>query len=448
MRAYTSSRTAERTPILLTEDSIQRCSAVDAKRLSNIQSWLISSWSIVVVALVVRVLLVFIRHTYRYPLTMTAEEGCIAQALAAGRGFSSVFCRGDAPTAWEGPIYPALVSILFRLFGQSTALKAAIVLTNALLSALVAPAILKLSRYILDSRAGMYAAWGWALFPVLVVGFGQNWGTATVWDTNLSALLLSMAILFSYIAINEGAIAHAAAGACWGVVGLTNVSCLSILPFCVLALRSKISTTIRLRSIIAAGLAFIIPVGAWIARNSIVFRQPVFLRSNLGVELWIGNSPSAMGWTSVHPHPFSNEKDMDDYLRLGELRYAHEAMRQALHFMHQHPGAVLFLTSKRVFTYWAGIVDGRHFELRNLFFIFTSLLAMCGSLILMRRRHPGWILFFGCTFVYPLIYYVTETFPRYRQVVEPELALLITVAISAGFSGLMQWLRSSPARSH
>ena len=73
----------------------------------------------------------------------------------------------------------------------------------------------------------------------------------------------------------------------------------------------------------------------------------------------------------------------------------------------------------------------RRFELRNLFFLFSSIAAICGCLITVRRRYPGWILLTACAFVYPLIYYITETYPRYRQVVEPELALLVAVGVSA-----------------
>ena len=316
--------------------------------LGKLQNWVQNPWLILGTAISVRVLLVFIRHTYVYPITMTAEEGCIAQSLATGHGFSSVFCHGFAPTAWEGPVYPVLVSLLIRLFGLSIALKAAIVLTNALFSALLAPVILKLSRYVLDPGIGMYAAWGWAVFPIIIASFGQNWGTATVWDTNLSALLLGSAILLSYTAVGRQIKACAVAGALWALVALTNVSCLSILPFCLLGLPSTKHFTLRTRSLVVAGLAFLIPVGAWMVRNRLVFHEFIFLRSNLGVELRIGNSPFAAGWTSTTPHPLEDNNEMNDYLRLGEIRYSREAMQQAWHFMLDHPGLVSSLAGKRV----------------------------------------------------------------------------------------------------
>src|SRR4029077_14560341 len=49
------------------------------------------------------------------------ETGSIAFALATGKGFSSPFRGETGPTAWLTPVYPLLVSGIFRVFGAFTA---------------------------------------------------------------------------------------------------------------------------------------------------------------------------------------------------------------------------------------------------------------------------------------------------------------------------------------
>src|SRR5271154_1814808 len=58
------------------------------------------------------------------------ETGNIAYALANGQGFSSPFRNNTGPTAWLPPVYPFLLSLIFRIFGSFNipALNAAILL--------------------------------------------------------------------------------------------------------------------------------------------------------------------------------------------------------------------------------------------------------------------------------------------------------------------------------
>ena len=45
------------------------------------------------------------------------EMGWIARALAGGHGFSSPYFPITGPTAMQPPLYPWLLSLVFRLFG-------------------------------------------------------------------------------------------------------------------------------------------------------------------------------------------------------------------------------------------------------------------------------------------------------------------------------------------
>lgn len=56
------------------------------------------------------------------------ENRCIAQALAAGRGFSDPFGVPTGPTAWMPPVFPVLMAVLFKTLGEIQAV-ATVVLT-------------------------------------------------------------------------------------------------------------------------------------------------------------------------------------------------------------------------------------------------------------------------------------------------------------------------------
>src|SRR5271154_7641645 len=64
------------------------------------------------------------------------ETGNIAFSLAKGHGFSSPWWQETGPTAWLTPVYPWIVSVIYRIFGIHTphALYAA-VLVNIIFSA-------------------------------------------------------------------------------------------------------------------------------------------------------------------------------------------------------------------------------------------------------------------------------------------------------------------------
>ena len=77
----------------------------------------------VLVAFLVRVLWIILAHTYRI---RTSEDnwgfgweiGRLGYSLANGQGFSSPFGGNTGPSAWTAPIYPWIVSVAFRLFGN------------------------------------------------------------------------------------------------------------------------------------------------------------------------------------------------------------------------------------------------------------------------------------------------------------------------------------------
>ena len=58
------------------------------------------------------------------------EMGWIARALASGHGFSSPYWPWSGPTAMQPPLYPTLLSLVFRLFGVYSLTSAFVILPS------------------------------------------------------------------------------------------------------------------------------------------------------------------------------------------------------------------------------------------------------------------------------------------------------------------------------
>ena len=71
------------------------------------------------VALLTRVFLVTVKHP-GFPPSWGGEMSSVAHALAQGHGYSSPYWIDTGPTALVPPVYPFLLSLVFRGFGNHT----------------------------------------------------------------------------------------------------------------------------------------------------------------------------------------------------------------------------------------------------------------------------------------------------------------------------------------
>ena len=92
------------------------------------------------------------------------EVAFVGAALARGHGFSSLYGVPSGPTAWFAPIYPLLVSVVFRCFHAFSA-KAAWCLfaLNIVCEALTAALIYWIGRRCFGPMVAFAAALFWAI---------------------------------------------------------------------------------------------------------------------------------------------------------------------------------------------------------------------------------------------------------------------------------------------
>jgi hypothetical protein len=165
----------------------------------------------------------------------------------------------------------------------------------------------------------------------------------------------------------------------------------------------------------------------------------VFIKSNFGVELHLGNYEGSTGLSAGRLlHPAGNERELEKLRQMGELPYVAESKRQALQFIVAEPGTFVRLTLKRVLYFWTGTpqliqvfrLSGRFVAARYVLFTSISVLAFFGLFLAFRSGNPAAPLFAILLMVFPVLYYVTHPTPRYRHPIEPAMVLLVVYAMA------------------
>lgn len=374
-------------------------------------------------------------HTYSAKLDFD-ESGHIAAALAAGHGFSNPFGPPTGPTAWLAPAWPFLLSRYFVLFGAySRAAIVAALLLNCAFSAVTCIPIYFSALCTFDGRIARHSAWVWALFP-----YTMYWGFRSIWDTALSALLLTLLFMMTLqLAAGRGqrpALQWVIYGLLWGLAGLTNTAQLAFLPFAGIWIcwRRHGRGKAFLRDATVGAILFFATIGPWLIRDYRTFHKFIPVRGNFGVEFHLGNSPTAQGDWQFYLHPSQNFEEFTRYREMGEPAYVKSKLQQALQFVHDEPGRFAYLSFARFFYFWTEPPHAEKYrgiyEAKTLLFLSATVSALWGLGIALRQRLPGATLYLLLFLSYPTVYYITFILTRYRSPIEPEMLMLIVFLIS------------------
>ena len=377
-------------------------------------------------------------HTYKFKtldnnFSFGFEMGRIGRAIATGQGFSDPFEGHTGPTAWEPPLYPYLIAAVFKITGVYTHASALILLSiNSFFSALTCIPIFLIAKKCFSEKVALWSGWLWALLPSVMY-----WCTRWVWETSLASLLL--AILF-WITLQleeaRGAKLWIVYGVLWGIAALTNTSLLAfLLPSGLWAWYRRYKKQAgSLPQVALASLFFIATISPWLVRNYETFGKFIFIRSNFGAELRLGNGPFADGTWMQWLHPSQNTVELRRYQQMGELTYVAVRKREAMDFIRASYPRFAWISVKRFIYYWGGLPRSSKIAalapFKNSLFLASSVLAFWGLGRALRRHRPGAWLFFWLLLTYPTIYYFVFPHPRYRHPIEPELGILIVYVIS------------------
>jgi hypothetical protein len=168
----------------------------------------------------------------------------------------------------------------------------------------------------------------------------------------------------------------------------------------------------------------------WTWRNYTVLDGLVFMRSNFGLELRMGNhagagatlNQSARGGTERHPRTHVGEARKVQ--QLGELEYMRRTGRESRAWIRAHPAEFLRLTGLRVAHFWLGADDLAAIAGIGLLTVLSAV-GLWRTAPALSAPQRAAILIPLLTF--PLVYYVVGFENRYRQPLDG-LQLLLAAA--------------------
>jgi 4-amino-4-deoxy-L-arabinose transferase-like glycosyltransferase len=381
-------------------------------------------------AWVLRLAVMFAMHSYRTidygddHFGFGWEMGRVARSLAQGNGFSSPLPLPTGPTAIVGPVYPLLLALVFKIFGvYSISSAIAIRILQSIFASLTCVFVYLCGRDTAGAATAKLAAVAWAIFPLNIF-----FTVTKVWETSLTGMLA--ALLFWYMLQLRDSLSisrWAATGALLGIVGLLNTSLVMlVVPFGLFALWKN-----RVRAILPAtvgALTCLAMLSPWIVRNHAEFGKFV-LRSNFPLEFRVGNNELSHGEKIERFHPSNTPELNRHWQEVGEVRFMAEDREANSLFVSTHAGRFAFATFSRIVNYWTALWLVPTADSPNLWpAIFgTSILSLFGLLGLRQMfsidNSVAW-LYAGCLLIYPMVYYLTTTQPRFYHTISPLLVLL------------------------
>ena len=378
------------------------------------------------------------------------ELGRVAQSIASGQGFSSPLRMVDTgSTAWFTPLYPYLIAAIFKICGIYSVMSRIVIDTlNCAFAALTVIPIYSIARRTFETELPRAAAWTWVFLPSALF-FPTIW----VWDTTLTALFVAL-IFWATLTMREtrSTLSAAGYGALWVVAVLINPSVLSLFPFLLgwLVWEARKDSAPWFRRTAVTLVVFAIGLVPWTVRNYRVFGKFIVLRSNFWLELWLGNNPNVPDTWAPWMHPNDSPVEAEKYERMGEIAYMAQKQSEAAQFMRTHPRDTLYFMYRRFENNWLGVTDSPEDTWSNgslrikgllVINISLSLLTLFGALYAYRAQLPSATPYAMVLLVFPIVFYVTHTSPRYRFPMDPIMVVLAANGVACSISVLQARFR-------
>jgi 4-amino-4-deoxy-L-arabinose transferase-like glycosyltransferase len=349
------------------------------------------------------------------------EMGRVARSLVEGAGFSSPLPMPTGPTAIVGPVYPLLLALIFKVFGvYSTASAVAVRVLQSVFASLTCLFVYLCGRDTAGESTGKLAALAWAVFPLNIF-----FTVTKVWETSLTALLA--AALFWYMLPLRYSLSlsrWSATGALLGIAALLNTSLVMlVVPFGLLALWKNRASAI-LPATVGALTCFAL-LSPWLVRNHTEFGKFI-LRSNFPLEFRVGNNEWSHGQKIEDLHPSNTPALNQHWKDVGEARFMAEDRDANSRFLAAHPGRFAFATLSRIVNYWTGAWIMPTADSPNQWPVIVgisivSLLGLLGILRMFYSGNSAAFMYASCLLIYPLVYYVTTSQPRFYHAITPLL---------------------------
>jgi hypothetical protein len=403
------------------------------------------------------------------PVLDFAESELIAKSLATHNLFGDPYKVPTGATAHHAPIYPFLLSGIFRAFGYGSAAAMAMIVMNVCFTSLQYALLPVLGIMAGARRSALGAAFVGALLPWRIMKDIR-------WETSLNGLALLLAVLFTLWAwaqpgqsgtsagsFDESAENHRGPqwnplaslsrtglfGFFWGALCLTCPSALPAFLLLLVLFTIKRGWKPALWAAAICGLT-VLP---WCVRNYLQLGGFAFVRDNLPIELHVSNNDFASplsqdnirevpGNFFHNVHPYSSTTEALLVAEKGELAYNHEKLKETLAWIETHPRKFVVLTGTRIVDYW---ILPSTVPIKGLAWLPVELLAIWGLVILFKEDAPvGWVLLAIWT-GFPLVYYLVQVDSRYHYPLDWSTFFLAAVAVERWAEMKLRVRTSKPA---
>jgi hypothetical protein len=393
----------------------------------------------VVVAYALRMALLWLSHQKEaaHPMlqVLGLEEGRVAWSLATGKGFFGPFPGYETVTAWLAPVYPFLWAICIKVWHLNS--EALILLSqtmNCAFSAATCWPIFAIGKKVFGERVGLASAWVWVFLPYAIL-MPLEW----TWDQSLAALILAL-IVDATLGLRESMspLSWSAYGLLWGLAALVNPALCGLLPFLLgwLIFQRWRGGVVSSALYARVAVMFVLAVLPWTIRNYYAVDGWVFVKSNFGLELWIGNHPASY---TRELHPMFSMQERYRLIMEGEADYGRGKQRLAVAYIKAHPREFIKKSWNRILDTWSaredswvdGWIAALHLSRVDIWACSAfSVISFAGLLLALRAIGLDSLPLAICLVLFPIPYYITHTALRYRHPIDPLMTIFAVYAIS------------------
>jgi hypothetical protein len=259
------------------------------------------------------------------------------------------------------------------------------------------------------------------------------------WDQCLAAFILAL-LVDATLRLRESmsAISWSGYGLLWALAALVNPALCGLLPFLLGWLiferwRAGVNSPALYARV---ALMFVLAVLPWTIRNYYAVDGWVFVKSNFGLELWIGNHPASY---TKELHPMFSAPERFLLIMEGEAGYNRGKERMAVAYIQAHPREFLEKSWGRVLDTWSarqdswadGWIAALHLSREDVWLCSAfSVLSLAGLLLAWRATGMESLPLAMCLVVFPIPYYITHTALRYRHPIDPLMTIFAVYAVS------------------
>ena len=360
----------------------------------------------------------------------------IAISLMKTGQFADPYMISTGPTAHLPPIYPAIFTLVYRIFGL-TSTAGYVSMSLIILAASIVDGMLPwLSKNLgMGGQAGVIGGFAGAFYMELP-GHGEY----------LTAIVLGFCLVAFTQRWSRGKISKSSSLFLGLGIGISFHLQPALLPVILGCMAFELWWSKNHQKWVFSlfiALGIFLACLPWARRNYTTFNAIFFIRSNLGLELRMGNHEGAYAAMDVmdkheeHIHPRVHFTEARKLREIGEIAYMRDAMDDALEWIKANPDEFMRLTGLRVLHIWFGPLHNPKAAAQTSVLTLLAFLGLASAWKKLSIPQRAILLIPLVTF--PLIYYLVAYMPRYRVPIDWILLML---------AGSAAWQWTTPKSPH